>query len=154
MQSDRAFLRTGELAEVGGEALEPLRLLADGDEHLFVGLEDAVEHALDVPLDRRQWGAHLVRDLRDQTRPTALGRLEVDGETVDVARELRELELAGLHDTFVVVPAGEASRRVAHLSYRPEDPPRDERRHDPGRTEARDEREQQRRVERADEHVV
>ena len=71
VELDRALLGARELGEVRGEPLQPGRLLPDGDEHLLVRLEHAVEHAFDVALDRRQRRAHLVGDLRDRAAPGA-----------------------------------------------------------------------------------
>src|SRR5205085_598301 len=66
LQAQRTTLRERERAQVLGQSSEHPSLVEEGVELLLVGRIDAVDHALQVALNDRQWCAQLVGHVRQK----------------------------------------------------------------------------------------
>ena len=113
-QVQASLLRPRQGGEVVGEPPQPSHLVADAPQLAGGRRQDAVDHRLDVAVDDRQRGAHLVRHLAEQAHAALLRLGESTAEGVDVGREVRELGLAGDRHGHGIPALGHLSRRRPH----------------------------------------
>ena len=114
-QPEPALLGAGECGQVVGQPPQPAHLLTHDTETFRAHRQDAVDHALDGPLDDGERGAHLVRDLAQETDPAGLGLGQRAAQRVHVVGEERELVLAGPGHVHVVPSRCYLARGVAEL---------------------------------------
>ena len=113
---DLSLLGAGDGADVLGEALQPLGAAAQRRERRLVEVAYAVLDCLEVGLDGRQGGAHLVGEVSEDASARGLDVTETFGEVVDGGGELVEVRSqtrAG--DAPAVLSVGDGRRCLRHL---------------------------------------
>ncbi len=93
-----AGLEPGEVQELGDQAAEPLDLGEHREERVRVGGGDAVDDVLERRLERGEWGAQLVADVRDEVPAHPVGLTELRGHPVERTGEAADLVARGVGD--------------------------------------------------------
>lgn len=114
-QLEATLLGLRERAQVLREPAQPGELRTELAERLPVRREDSGDHSLDIALEHRQWGPHLMRHLAEKLLPARLRLGQASGEGVDVGDEVRKLGVGWYGDRPVVVALSEATRRRTDL---------------------------------------
>ena len=144
--SDRArvqltLLRPRDGADVLGQPVQTLGAAVEGLERRCIQRTHAVLQRLEVGLDRRQRGAHLMREVGEDSPTGALDVTEPFGEVVDRGRELVELRAeARAGHSRAELSVGDLGRGLGDLGGGTLDPACEV----PGHHERHEDRDQQR----------